>query len=91
MPTSSPTGSDSTWARAPHVRGVRHDPQGLHDRARTYLADYFAHLADESAVVVLLEDLHWADEGSLRWFEEVGDRLAAFRTGGDNPTVVVRA
>ena len=60
---------------SPHLRGVRHDPQGLHDRARTYLTEYFAHLASDSPVVVLLEDLHWADEGSLHWFEEVGVRL----------------
>ncbi|HEX2368913.1 MAG TPA: AAA family ATPase [Acidimicrobiia bacterium] len=60
----------------PHVRGVRHDPQGLHDRARSYLTEYFADLVGESPVVVLLEDLHWADEGSLRWFDSAGHLLA---------------
>ena len=55
-----------------HIRGVRHDSQGLHDRARTYLADFLKKLAGESPVVVLLEDLHWADEGSLRWFDDAG-------------------
>ena len=51
------------------MAGLRHDPQGLRERASAHLAEYFARLAQELPVVILLEDLHWADEGSLAWID----------------------
>ena len=45
--------------------GLGHDPQSLSGRATSHLADYFRTLAAESPVVLLLEDLHWADEATL--------------------------
>lgn len=62
--------SDSTY-----VTGLRHDPQGLRQRASVHLAEYFARLADDLPVVILLEDLHWADEGSLAWIDDADDVL----------------
>ncbi len=58
-----------------YVTGLRHDPQGLRRRASVHLAEYFARLAEELPVVVLLEDLHWADEGSLAWFDAADEVL----------------
>jgi class 3 adenylate cyclase/tetratricopeptide (TPR) repeat protein len=58
------------------VTGLQHDPQGLRKRATTHLAQYFAALAEELPVVILLEDLHWADEGSLAWIDAAGEVLA---------------
>jgi class 3 adenylate cyclase/tetratricopeptide (TPR) repeat protein len=46
-----------------------HDPRGLRDRAMTGLAEWFADLAEESPVVMLVEDLHWADDSSLAWID----------------------
>jgi len=54
---------------APAVHSVRHDPEGLSDRAAGYLAEYLENLARQNPVVMLLEDLHWADESSLSWFD----------------------
>lgn len=45
------------------------DPQSLRDRATVALAEYFAALSRETPVVILLEDLHWADDASLRWLD----------------------
>ncbi len=45
------------------------DPQALRDSATEALGEYFAALARVHPVVVLLEDLHWADDGSLRWLD----------------------
>ncbi len=58
-----------------YVTGLRHDPQGLRKRASAHLAEYFARLAEELPVVLLLEDLHWADEGSLAWIDAADEVL----------------
>ena len=54
---------------------LRHDPQGLRKRASAHLAEYFARLAEDLPVVILLEDLHWADEGSLAWIDAADEVL----------------
>ncbi|MGD2146799.1 MAG: adenylate/guanylate cyclase domain-containing protein [Anaerolineae bacterium] len=48
-----------------HLEDVLDEPKKTHDRAMTYLANYFKALASEYPVLMLLEDLHWADNGSL--------------------------
>ena len=50
---------------SPHVRGL--DPRGLRDQAFAALRGYLQALAAHSAALPLLmvEDLHWADDGSL--------------------------
>ena len=43
-----------------------HDPQSVSANGRRgYLGEYFRRLADQAPVVLLLEDLHWADEAML--------------------------
>ncbi|MDF2731854.1 MAG: adenylate/guanylate cyclase, partial [Desertimonas sp.] len=44
---------------------VGDDPLSLSGRATASLAEYFRRLADQAPVVLLLEDLHWADEATL--------------------------
>jgi ABC-type oligopeptide transport system substrate-binding subunit/class 3 adenylate cyclase/ribosomal protein L40E len=50
---------------SPHLRGILDDAQQIRDRALTYLGDYFKALAARLPVLILLEDLHWADDSSL--------------------------
>jgi ABC-type oligopeptide transport system substrate-binding subunit/class 3 adenylate cyclase/tetratricopeptide (TPR) repeat protein len=50
---------------SPHLAGVADDAQEMRERALTYLVDYFGALAGQSPVLMLLEDLHWADGSSL--------------------------
>ncbi len=52
------------------------DPQTLRDQGTEALGEYFRRLSDQAPVVMLLEDLHWADEGSLRWLDAVAPVLA---------------
>ncbi len=59
------------------------DPQALRDAGTRELSDYFARLARMHPVVVLLEDLHWADDGSLRWLDQADQVLR------DVPVLVV--
>ena len=52
------------YGDSPHVRGL--DPRGLRDQAFDALRAYLQALArDGTLPVLLVEDLHWADDGSL--------------------------
>jgi class 3 adenylate cyclase/tetratricopeptide (TPR) repeat protein len=53
------------YEHSPHVAALRGDAQQLHNRASLYLGQFFEALTHDSPVVILLEDLHWADGGSL--------------------------
>jgi class 3 adenylate cyclase len=48
-----------------HLAAAEQDARGLHDQALVYLRDFFAALGNDNPVVMLLEDLHWADDSSL--------------------------
>jgi class 3 adenylate cyclase/tetratricopeptide (TPR) repeat protein len=45
--------------------GAGDDSLSLSGRATAHLAEYFRRLAEQAPVVLLLEDLHWADEATL--------------------------
>jgi class 3 adenylate cyclase/tetratricopeptide (TPR) repeat protein len=45
------------------------DPRGLRDQGTHALAEYFRLLSGRAPVVLLLEDLHWADDGSIRFLD----------------------
>jgi ABC-type oligopeptide transport system substrate-binding subunit/class 3 adenylate cyclase len=48
-----------------HLDSVRDDAQAVRDQGLANLAAYFEGMAARSPVLVLLEDLHWADDSSL--------------------------
>jgi predicted ATPase/class 3 adenylate cyclase len=51
----------------PHIAGIANEAKQIRDRAFHALAQYFRLLngQDGMPMVMLLDDLHWADEGSL--------------------------
>ncbi len=51
------------------------DPQALRDQGTAALGRFFQRLSRRVPVVILLEDLHWADEGVLRWLDAVDPLL----------------
>ena len=56
------------FSASPYLRGVLHDTRQIRDRAFHYLIQFFSAVAREddlAALVLLLEDIHWADDGSL--------------------------
>ncbi len=65
------------------LTGIGNDPQSLSGRATTHLGEYFRRLADQDPVVLLLEDLHWADEATLALIN------AADAVLRDSPVLVV--
>lgn len=56
--------SESTF-----VRGIRKDARQIRDRSFNNIAQFFAELTLDSPVVLLLDDIHWADNGSLELIE----------------------
>src|SRR5690242_4602534 len=64
-------------------QGVPSDPQSVRDQATVALGRYFARLAESQPVVILLEDLHWADTTSMRLLDD------AERMWRDAPIMVV--
>ena len=66
---------------SPHLQSVlggggrEPDPSQLHSRALLYLQDYFKALTAQAMVMILLEDLHWADDSSLDALEILMRRL----------------
>jgi hypothetical protein len=70
---------------SPHLAGVRDDPQQLRDQALAHLADYFRGMAAQLPVLILLEDLHWADDSSLDALNHLALAL------GEQPVMIVSA
>ena len=65
------------------TEGVPTEPQSVRDQATVALGRYFARLAASQPVVILLEDLHWADSTSMRLLDD------AERMWRDCPVMVV--
>jgi predicted ATPase len=63
------------WQHSRHVQGVVHDPQQIRSRAFYALAQLLRRLAQRASapVVLLLEDLHWADDPSLDFVSNLVD------------------
>ncbi len=73
--------------------GLRHDPQVLREVGTARLAEYFAKLTEQAPVVILLEDLHWADDASLAWLDAadaVLARVPALVVATARPTLLER-
>jgi class 3 adenylate cyclase/tetratricopeptide (TPR) repeat protein len=62
-----------------HLKGVLEDPQQLHERATTYLAEYFKGMSEMAPVVIILEDIHWADDSSLSLINRLARRIPGQR------------
>ncbi len=53
------------FGESPLLPGDDGDARSFHDQALVYLNDYFKALTREKPLVIMLEDLHWADDSSL--------------------------
>ena len=54
------------FSASPHIRGIIHEPQQIRDRAFLFAGRLFdAAGRGAAAAALFLEDVHWADDGSL--------------------------
>ena len=57
------------FADSLYVRGIRKDSRQIRDRSFGNFARFFERLAQKYSVVLLLDDIHWSDSGSLELVE----------------------
>src|SRR5687767_6474205 len=57
------------FSESPFVRGIRKDARQIRERSFNSIAQLFTELTLDSPVVLLLDDIHWADSGSLDLIE----------------------
>lgn len=53
------------FAQTPQLSGILDDAQQIQGRAYQFIARFFRHVTQNRPGVILLEDIHWADEGTL--------------------------
>jgi class 3 adenylate cyclase/tetratricopeptide (TPR) repeat protein len=73
------------FSDSPHVSGILADAKQIRDRAFHYGAQYFRRVSqsDGHPVLLVLDDLHWADEGSLDFVNHL------IADSGDVPLLIV--
>jgi class 3 adenylate cyclase/tetratricopeptide (TPR) repeat protein len=57
------------YSTSKHLKGILSDARQVRDLAFHYGAEFIADVAHDQAVVIFLEDIHWADSGSLDFFD----------------------
>lgn len=71
------------FSGSPHLAGILHDAKQVRGRAFHYASQFFSTDARTSPTIIYLDDLHWADDGSLDFV----DHLA--RTCGSVPLLIL--
>jgi len=59
------------YSTSRHLKGILSDAKQVRDLAFHYAAEFIADIAHSQTVVIFLEDIHWADSGSLDFFDAV--------------------
>ncbi|HEX8282002.1 MAG TPA: protein kinase [Pyrinomonadaceae bacterium] len=67
------------YSASPHVSGIRDDARQVRDRAFRYAARFFSDISRDLPVVFYLDDIHWADEGSLDFIDHLARECAHAR------------
>jgi class 3 adenylate cyclase/tetratricopeptide (TPR) repeat protein len=60
------------FSDSPYLQDFLNDPKAIRNRGLINLGEYFASMCKQSPVVILLEDIHWADDSSLDAIRELG-------------------
>ncbi|MEP6894865.1 MAG: adenylate/guanylate cyclase domain-containing protein [Chloroflexota bacterium] len=57
------------FSESPYVRGIRNDTRQIRDSAFNNIGHFFTEISANAPIVLLLDDIHWADSGSLELVE----------------------
>lgn len=67
------------FSTSPYLKGILNDPKLLRERGLQYLHKFYSSLAGEKGAILVFDDIHWGDELSLVFIEELakvaGSRL----------------
>jgi class 3 adenylate cyclase/tetratricopeptide (TPR) repeat protein len=64
------------FSASPHLAGILQDAKQVRGRAFHYAAEFFQRVARAAPVLLLLDDLHWADDGSLDFVDHLARECA---------------
>jgi class 3 adenylate cyclase/tetratricopeptide (TPR) repeat protein len=59
------------FSTSPHLRGILGDARQIHDLAFHYALQFFSDIMQGQIGIFFLEDIHWADRGSLDFFDHL--------------------
>lgn len=71
------------FSTSPYLQGILGDAQQIRDRAFFYFTQFISKVAEDRPIVLLLEDIHWADASSLDLV------MHLLRTRPDLPVLVI--
>lgn len=63
------------FSSSPLLSGVLSDSRQIRNRALEYIVEYFNSLSSRLPVMILLEDIHWADDASLEAIQHLAANL----------------
>ncbi|MBK9050714.1 MAG: tetratricopeptide repeat protein [Chloroflexi bacterium] len=66
------------FSESPYIRGVLDDTRQIRDRAFFYIGQFFAAATRANPVLILLEDIHWADDNSLDLVEHLARHVPEY-------------
>lgn len=81
------------FSASPYLRDILEDTKQIRQRAFHYASQLFAVASHRLPTVMLLDDLHWADEGSLEFLEHLlshSQAIPLFVLGLARPTLLER-
>ncbi|HEU4594417.1 MAG TPA: protein kinase [Pyrinomonadaceae bacterium] len=64
------------FSESRHLSGILGDVRQIHDRAFRYAAQFFAEVARRHPLILFLDDIHWADDGSLDFIDYLARHCA---------------
>lgn len=59
------------YSTSPHLKGILGDAQQIRNLAFHYITQLFIKITRQNAAIMFLEDIHWADGGSLDFFHHL--------------------
>lgn len=71
------------YSTSSYLKGILGDARQIHDRAFHYTALFLTEITNKKVGVIFLEDIHWADRGSLDFFDYL------MNTRPDLPVLIV--
>ncbi len=67
---------------SPYLSSVAEGERHIHDRAVLFASQFFSAVSQVHPAVFYLDDLHWADDESLAFLDEISERC------GDSPVLI---